>query len=65
MKKDSRVYLDDILKVIYKSEQYILGKSFEEFYEDEPVRYMIVHFIQVVGEAAGHFGKPPSLIFLS
>ena len=53
MKKDNRVYLHDILQVVEKCEPYLSGLTFDEFYEDEPLHYMVVHFIQTVGEVAG------------
>ncbi len=52
MKKDYRLYLDDILEAIGKIEKYTEGLSFEEFRQDEKTVDAVIMNFTVIGEAA-------------
>lgn len=51
MKKDPRVYLDDILEALEKIENYIAGFSFEEFSRDNKTVDATIRNFEIIGEA--------------
>ena len=51
MKRDSRLYLDDIFDAIEKIENYVEGLSFEEFSADSKTIDAIVRNLEIIGEA--------------
>ena len=51
MKRDSRLYLDDIFDAIEKIENYVEGLSFEEFSVDSKTVDAIVRNFEIIGEA--------------
>lgn len=51
MKRDSRLYLDDIFDAIDKIENYVEGLSFEEFSADSKTVDAIVRNFEIIGEA--------------
>ena len=51
MKRDSRLYLDDIFDAIEKIEDYVEGLSFEEFSADSKTVDAIVRNFEIIGEA--------------
>lgn len=51
MKRDSRLYLDDIFDAIEKIENYVEGLSFEEFSADSKTVDAIVRNFEIIGEA--------------
>ena len=51
MKRDPRLYLDDIFDAIEKIENYVEGLSFEEFSEDSKTVDAIVRNFEIIGEA--------------
>jgi uncharacterized protein with HEPN domain len=51
LKRDSRLYLDDIFDAIEKIERYVEGLSFEEFSEDPKTVDAIVRNLEIIGEA--------------
>ena len=51
MKRDSRLYLDDIADAIEKIENYVEGLSFEQFSEDSKTVDAIVRNFEIIGEA--------------
>jgi uncharacterized protein with HEPN domain len=51
LKRDSRLYLDDIFDAIEKIENYIEGLSFEEFSTDNKTSDAIVRNFEIIGEA--------------
>ena len=51
MKRDSRLYLDDIFDAIEKIERYVEGLSFEEFSADSKTVDAIVRNFEIIEEA--------------
>lgn len=51
MKKDVRVYIDDVLECIDKVEEYTEGVSEEEFYENTQIQDAVIRRLEIVGEA--------------
>ena len=54
MKRDYRLYLDDILEAIEKIGEYVKGMSFDEFAEDTKTIDAVVRNFEIIGEAAKH-----------
>jgi len=54
MKRDYRLYLDDILEAIEKIGEYVKGMSFDEFAEDTKTIDAVVRNLEIIGEAAKH-----------
>lgn len=54
MKRDYRVYLDDIIEAIGKIEEYSKGLSFDRFSEDRKVVDATVRNFEIIGEATKH-----------
>lgn len=52
MKKDYRLYIDDILEAIQKIEKYINGITFDEFVEDSKATDAVIRNFEIIGEAA-------------
>jgi uncharacterized protein with HEPN domain len=52
MKRDYRLYLDDILEAIGKIEKYTDGLSFEQFRNDDKTVDAVIRNFAVFGEAA-------------
>jgi uncharacterized protein with HEPN domain len=66
LKRDSRLYLDDILDAIEKIEKYVNGLTFEEFSQDSKTVDAIVRNFEIIGEATKHIpaetkGKHPRI----
>ncbi len=51
MKRDSRLYLDDIFDAIEKIQNYVEGLTFEQFSEDSKTVDAIVRNFEIIGEA--------------
>jgi uncharacterized protein with HEPN domain len=51
MKRDIRLYLDDILDAIIKIDKFIEGLSFEQFQDDEKTIDAVIRKLEVIGEA--------------
>jgi len=51
LKRDLRLYLDDILDAIEKIENYVEGFSFEKFSADSKTVDAIVRNFEIIGEA--------------
>lgn len=58
MKRDYRVYVDDILEAFEKIEKYVEGMSFDEFTEDTKTIDAVIRNFEIIGEAAKHI--PPA-----
>jgi uncharacterized protein with HEPN domain len=58
-KRDHLDYLQDILSMIDKVEQFTADLSLEEFEENEMVHFAVIRAIEVMGEAAKHV--PPEV----
>lgn len=58
MKRDSRLYLDDIFDAVEKIQEYVKGLTFEEFSEDSKTVDAIVRNFEIIGENKAHpFGN--------
>lgn len=51
MKKDARVYLEDILESIEKIESYTRGLSFEQFERNTEHQDAVIRRLEILGEA--------------
>ncbi|MFB0503709.1 MAG: DUF86 domain-containing protein [Candidatus Bathyarchaeia archaeon] len=52
MRRDHRVYIDDILEALRKIERYTEGYNFETFSQDDKTVDAVVRNFEVIGEAA-------------
>jgi len=52
MKRDARVYIEDILEAITKIEEYMKGlSSDEEFYNNTQIQDAVLRRLEIIGEA--------------
>ena len=54
MKRDVRVYLDDILDAIQKIEEYTKESSEEDFCNDTQMQDAVLRRLEIIGEAVKH-----------
>jgi len=54
MKRDYKVYLDDITESIRKIENYTRGKSWSDFTNDTKLQDAVLRRLEIIGEAAKH-----------
>jgi len=54
MKRDYRLYIDDLLEAIEKIEKYVKGLSFDEFRQDGKTIDAVIRNFEIIGEAAKH-----------
>ena len=54
MKRDYRLYIDDIIEAIIKLESYSKGLSFDDFSEDKKVIDATIRNFEIIGEATKH-----------
>ena len=59
MRRDFRLYIDDILEAIAKIEEYTAGMDYPAFVEDKKTCDAVVRNLEIIGEAAGRI--PESL----
>lgn len=52
MKRDVRLYLDDILEAIVKIEEYVAGFTLSRFEEDRKTVDSVIRNFEVIGEAS-------------
>jgi uncharacterized protein with HEPN domain len=52
MKRDYRLYIDDLLEAIEKIEKYVGGLSFDEFSQDSKTIDAVIRNFEIIGEAA-------------
>jgi len=57
MKKDYRVYIDDILEALGKIEKYTRGLSFEGFSQDSKTVDAVIRNFEIIGEATKRISK--------
>jgi len=57
MKKDYRVYIDDILEALGKIERYTRGLSFEVFSQDSKTVDAVIRNFEIIGEATKRISK--------
>ena len=51
MKKDPRVYIDDVIKSCSSVAKYIEGKNKEQFGQDDELQDAVIRRLQIIGEA--------------
>lgn len=66
MKRDYKVYLDDIAESIEKIEEYTQGKSWSDFSNDTELQDAVLRRLEIIGEAVKHIpdevkGKYPEV----
>ena len=54
MKRDYKVYLDDILESIEKIEDYAQGKNWSDFAKDTELQDAVLRSLEIIGEAVKH-----------
>ena len=59
MKRDYRLYLDDVLEAISKIERYTEGWSYDQFRKDEKTIDAVITNFTIIGEAAKQI--PPKI----
>lgn len=52
MKREYKVYIQDIIDAIGKIQKFTKGSTYDEFLEDEKTVYAVVRALEVIGEAA-------------
>jgi len=57
MKRDYRLYIDDILQAIRKIEEYSKGLSSDEFFKEEKNIDAVVRNFEIIGEAVKNVPK--------
>jgi uncharacterized protein with HEPN domain len=57
MKRDYRLFVEDILDCIEKIEAFTKGMTFEEFVEDDKTRSAVVRKLEIIGEATKNIPK--------
>ena len=53
MRRDPRLYLDDILDAITQIQEYISGVDYDKFTQDRKTQDAVVRNLEIIGEAAG------------
>lgn len=54
MRKDYRLYLDDILDAIHQIRSYVQGQDEEAFASDRKTQDAVIRNLEIIGEAAGN-----------
>ena len=57
MKRDVRVYLDDILESIERIQDYVKGLSEDQFMDAVDIQDAVVRRLEIIGEAVKHISK--------
>lgn len=57
MKRDYRLYIDDISEAVEKIEKYVEGLAFDEFVQDGKTIDAVIRNFEIIGEAAKHIPK--------
>lgn len=57
MKREFRLYLDDILESIILIEEFTADTDFEQFFADEKTKNAVVKRIEIIGEATKNIPK--------
>ena len=53
MRRDPRLYIDDILDAISNIREYTTGQNYEIFQQDRKTQDAVVRNLEIIGEAAG------------
>ena len=54
MKRDYRLYIDDLIEAVEKIENYVEGLSLDEFGQDSKTIDAVIRNFEIIGEAAKH-----------
>ena len=54
MKRDYRLYIDELVEAVEKIERYVEGLSFDEFGKDNKTIDAVIRNFEIIGEAAKH-----------
>ncbi len=54
MKRDSFIYVKDILENMERAEKFVESMSYEDFVKDERTNFAVIRCIEIMGEAAKH-----------
>jgi len=57
MRRNFKVYFEDILKAILNVDEYVGNLGFEEFRENKLVRDAVIRNLEVIGEAVKNIPK--------
>jgi uncharacterized protein with HEPN domain len=58
MRRDFRLYLDDILEAIHQIRTYLADQNEEAFTKDRKTQDAVIRNLEVIGEAAGNLPEP-------
>ncbi len=64
MKKDIKVYFDDINECIRKIEEYTQGVSYDDFFKDSELQDAIMRRLEIIGEAVKNIPKETKELYL-
>jgi len=54
MKRDTSIYVKDILENIERAERFIEGMNYQDFVKDEKTNFAVIRCIEIIGEATKH-----------
>jgi len=57
MRRDFRLYLDDILEAIHQIRTYLADQSEESFTKDRKTQDAVIRNLEIIGEAAGKLSE--------
>ena len=57
MKRDYRLFIDDISECINKIEEFVGNMDFDEFFGDDKTRSAVVRKLEIIGEASKNIPK--------
>ena len=57
MKREYRLFIEDILECIVKIEEFTKGMVFKEFVKDDKTKSAVVHKLEIIGEATKNIPK--------
>ena len=57
MKRDYRLFVEDILDSIEKIEQFVSDMSFDEFVEDDKTSSVVTRKLEIIGEATKNVSR--------
>jgi uncharacterized protein with HEPN domain len=57
MKRDYRLFIEDILDCIEKIDEFVGNMDFDEFFRDDKTRSAVVRKLEIIGEASKNIPK--------
>ena len=54
MKRNYKIYLEDITEAMESIEEFVMGLDFEEFQEDDKTVSAVIRKFEIIGEATKH-----------